>query len=130
VEAVDELEPQRDQQSHTEQREHAEGKRLVHALDVIQQAVDAVTESRRQKAEKNHGPYRAGLMVELGGAAPVIGFCLSHSISHFSPRAKISGIKGPPCNALMKLCRNNSPGLASSRQGMKFVQRRTESEED
>ena len=55
VEAVDEFEAQRDQQRQAEQREDAERQRFMDALDVVQQAVNAVTDARRQQAEKNDG---------------------------------------------------------------------------
>ena len=102
-------------------REDAERQRLMHALDVVQQAMHAITDARRQKAEEDDGPYRAGLVVELGRAAPVICFGLNCDVCHFLPRAKISGIRGVRCDALMKPSRNDTASRIL-RRGVNFVQ--------
>jgi hypothetical protein len=92
VEAVDELEPQRDQQRQPEQDEDAKSKRLIDRIDVVEQALEAIARAHQQDANENPRRPGIGLFVQPGRAPAFIGFCarIDGDIGHWSPRHKRS----------------------------------------
>ena len=85
VEAVDELETQRDQQRQPQHREHAQRQRLMRVLDVIDEAMHAIAEAGRKQRAKDDHRHRAGLLVQLWPRFSGISVCRCRDVRHVSP---------------------------------------------